>query len=189
VPPRPYDLSLQPQRPGELGCELVLPLARDDAAEIELRASTSGLPAPLWSTLAVEATRSITLVEAALGIPAGVVPEGLSAAAAEAGRVERRSRLSDYARALRAAAPRHPATAALGGIALRPGLPTATAWKAEAAGMALEAWILKAVAAAPDGFVAWEAAAADEGRSLPEWALVQAARRRRSASTPAQIAG
>jgi hypothetical protein len=168
----------------------VLALARDDAAEIECRAAIAGLPAMLWSTLAVEATRSITLAVAVLGVRATVVYDTLSAAVAEASHAARRSRLSDYARALRAATPRDPA-ATVGGIAARPGLASMTAWQteAEAAGVVLEAWVLQAIAAAPDGFVAWEAAAADEGRSLPEWALVQAMRRRRSASTPAQIAG
>lgn len=108
----------------------------------------------------------------------------------KADRVERRSRLSDYAQALRGAGPRAP-VAATGALKLRPGLASSTAWEAEAdaTGVALKAWLLQALASAPDGFVAWEAAAADEGRSLPEWALAQAARRFRSASTPAQIAG
>jgi hypothetical protein len=168
----------------------VLALSRDDAADIERRAAIAGLPATLWSTLAVEATRSIILAAAVLGLRATVVYDTLSTAAAEASQAARRSRLSDYARALRAATPREPATT-VGGIALRPGLASMTAWQTEAAaaGVVLKAWVLHAIAVAPDGFVDWEAAAADEGRSLPEWALVQAMRRRRSASTSAQIAG
>jgi hypothetical protein len=187
---RPYDLALQPQRPGELGREIVLDLARDEAVEIECRAAVVGLPGTLWATLAVEATRSVTLVATLLGLPAATVHRALSAAAEEVAPARRRSRLSDYAKALRTAVQRVPAAAA-GGVALRPGLASATAWEAEAeaAALSLNEWALRALAAAPDGFAAWEAAAADEGRSLPEWALIQAARRHRSASTPAQIAG
>lgn len=115
----------------------------------------------------------------------------MSAAATEGKQTERKSRLNDYARALRMATPRDPATTGLSRIALKPGLGSATAWsiEADAAEASLEAWVLNAIVAAPEGFVPWEAAAADEGRSLSEWAIVQAARRWRSASTPAQIAG
>ena len=67
-------------------------------------------------------------------------------------------------------------------VAVRPGLASATAWEAEAeaAEVALDVWLVLAIDRAPARFVAWEAAAADEGRSLPEWALVHAARRCRS---------
>lgn len=186
----PYDLALQPQRPGELGRETVVSPTPEHATEIERRASVAGLPTALWSTLAVEATRSISLVAAVLGIPPLVAETALSSAARKAEPPQRRSRLNDYASALRAAVARDPCPF-IGGVALRPGLASVTAWEAEAAAaeMPLEAWILRAIAAAPDGFVAWEAAAADRGYSLPEWALVQAARRSRSASTPAQIPG
>jgi hypothetical protein len=103
---------------------------------------------------------------------------------------QRQSRLNDYAHALRAATPRTPAAVGFGCIALNPGLAAATAWSCQAgsAGVPLETWMLDAILVTPDGFVLCEAAAADEGRSLSEWALVQAARRLRSASTPAQMA-
>ncbi len=168
----------------------MLSLSRDEAAEIERRAAVAGLPAVLWATLAVEATRSTTLVVSVFSLPDVVVGEVLSTAAAEALAAKRQSRLSEYANALRAAVPR-PQAGVAGGFALRPGLVSATAWEAEAerTGLTPNAWALRAIAESPEGFVAWEAAAADEGRSLPEWALVQAARRRRSASTPAQITG
>jgi hypothetical protein len=168
----------------------VLATGRDCASEIERRAAAAGLPSALWSTLAVEGTRASTLVSAVQGLPAAAVHHSLSAAAAEARQAPRSSRLNDYARALRAAAPRPPATT-MGRVVLRPGLLSATAWEAEAnnGGVALEIWARQAILAAPDGFVGWEAAAADEGRSLVEWALVYAARRRRSTSTPAHMAG
>jgi hypothetical protein len=185
--PPPYDLARQQQRPGELGREVVLDIGRDSCREIERRAAAAGVPATLWATLAVEATRSAALVETTFGFTA---VETLSAAAAEAAAAGRRSRLSDYADALRAATPRDP-VAVIAAIAVRPGLASATAWEAEAAAaeVALDVWLVLAIDRAPARFVAWEAAAADEGRSLPEWALVHAARRCRSARTPAQIAG
>jgi hypothetical protein len=171
--------------------ELVLTLNRGDAETFESRAASAGLPASLWATTAIEATRSIKLVETSLSLPITEIHELLSIAATSRQGMQRRSRLNDYAHALRLAAPRPPAATGLRGIALNPGLASATAWKSEAdaVGVSLEAWLKSAIVAAPDGFVAWEAAAADEGRSLSEWALVQAARRRRSASTPAQTAG
>jgi hypothetical protein len=183
----PYDLARQPQRPGELGREVVLKLGRDSCREIERRAAAAGVPATLWATLAVEAARSVTLVETTLGVTA---VEALSAAAVEARPRGRRSRLTDYADALRAATPRDP-VAMIATMAVRPGLASATAWEAEAeaAEVALDVWLVLAIDRAPAKFVAWEAAAADEGRSLPEWALVHAARRCRSARTSAQIAG
>jgi hypothetical protein len=190
-PLRPYDLALQPQRPGELTRELALHLSREDAFLVENRAAGKGLPASLWATIAVEAARSIKLVEASLGLPVERIHKLLLAAARASDSPQRHSRLNDYAHALRAAKPRTPAAVSVGRIALNPGLASATAWNCEAdsAGTSLEAWIQDAIVAAPDDFVLCEAAAADEGRQLSEWALVQAARRLRSASTPAQMAG
>lgn len=181
---------VQQQRPGELSRELILRLPLRDAAQIERRASRTGLPVGLWSTIAVEATRSIRLAQETLGISLRDLHGRLSAAAAEPGNAGRTSRLTDYAEALLAAAPRDAATIT-GAIALRPGLAASTAWQieAEAARLPMDSWVLEAIGTAPEGFVPWEAAAAAEGRSLPEWALVQAARRCRSASTSAQIFG
>lgn len=163
----------------------------DDAEMIEGRAASSGLPATLWATKAIEATRSVNLVEAALSLSSADIHELLSAAAADKPWTQRWSRLNDYAHALRVATPRPAASIGLRRIALNPGLASATAWNSEAhaAGISFETWLRNAIATAPSGFVPWEAAAADAGRCLAEWALVQAARRRRSASTPAQTAG
>lgn len=151
----------------------------------------TGLTTSLWATIAVEAKRSVSLLTNLLQLPVDEVFGILSVATADCKDPLRSSRLNDYAHALRRARPRDPTPVGHARIALKPGLASATAWKGEAhdARISLEAWLGKAIMAAPDGFVPWEAAAADEGRSLSEWALIQAARRRRSARTPAQIAG
>jgi hypothetical protein len=163
---------------------------RDSASALEERAALAGMPITLWSTLAVEASRSVALATTSFGLSERVVEEMLASAASVQPDAPRHSRLTDYARALRQARPRD-AVGTSGAVALRPSLGSATAWRVAAAesSVSLEEWIGRRVVAPPAEFVTWEATAAEAGRSLPEWALLQAARRLRSASTPAQIAG
>jgi len=185
-----YDLVRQPQRPGDLCGEVVLTVPADDSARYEEEASRLGLPVELWATLAAEASRSIATVCALTGKSGYAATGLLDEAALDSGVDFHRTRLNDYAKALRTSSPR-PTVKSLGRIALRPSLSALTAWEVEAEriGTSSQAWALAAVESATGGFVGWEAAAADRGQSMVEWATLQAARRRRSERARAHRAG
>lgn len=189
--PRPYDLCLQPQRPGELCEELVLEAGTEATAKAEADAAQAGVPIVLWNTVAVEAARAATAVAEVTAMTRDDATARLDLAAADAVTVvladaRVRTRLTDYAVALLRAAPRLP-TPLLGALAARPSLRVFTAWSraATAAGEDVNLWALRLLEASPRGATVWEAAAAASGESMLEWALDQAARCRRSSSTAA----
>jgi hypothetical protein len=192
--PSAYDLSRQPQRPGELCTEIYLDGPSGDRG-IECGISASGLPAVLSATLAIECHRVLDSASTLFGVPTVLVERLLDIASTElATRSDESmtpvgSRLTDYARAL-LDAHRGVATATIGPIVLRVSTTMLAAWQlaSEAADEHLEQWAMRRLHAPPQEFVRWEASAALLGQTLAEWALVQTARRLRPASTLAQTA-
>jgi len=188
-----YDLTAQPQRPGELCCELRL-AERELAAEAEKHAAATGVPTALWATVAVEATRCLTPAAGVLGVPRSTLNGWLddAAAATDAAKPGRTPgcRLLDYAQALQSARPR-PAGARIGPLLLRPSETTLAAWwlAATEASLTLEAWCAACLRTAAPGAMSWEAAAALGGQTIGEWLLAQALRRLRAARTLAHTAG
>jgi hypothetical protein len=188
----PYDLDAQPQRPGELCDELRL----DDphlAARVEDLGARAGVPALLWATVAVEASRCVTTAGELLDTPAETLIAWLDEAASHpTPSLETLPvcRLLDYAAALMRATPRRP-RARIGPLLLGPSQTMLTAWTLASiqAGLRLDEWALNQLARAPACALSWEASAALSGRTLSEWVVAQAARRLRSASTLAQAIG
>jgi hypothetical protein len=189
IPP-PFDLFAQPQRPGELCEEVPLGVAASVRFAVDERAAAAGIPCVLWTSLAIEARRAATATAQTLGLSYDSVVDQLNAAAEDPGdRRGVRTRLTDYALALRSAQPRPP-TQAIGPLLARPSVTVITAWSdsARREGLALEDWALATLVDAPGDALLWEAGAAEAGQTLLEWALIQAARRRRAASSAAQPA-
>jgi hypothetical protein len=190
--PPPFDLWLQPQRPGELCREIVLDRATD-LDELPGRAADAGVPAPLWATLVIEGERCIgqnaSLFKVSREFVVSALDDAAAATHAEA-RPGTTSRLMDYARALLDAS-QVAAVATVGGVLLRPSLRMLTAWSlaSEAAGLALETWTRECLVESLCEPVAWEASAALAGQTLAEWTVVQTARRLRPASTLAHSTG
>lgn len=160
----------------------------------EARAAQAGVPLALWVTVAVEASEALTQVMDVAGSTEVDARAALDAAAADA-RADLQgdpapalqTRLTDYAVALREAAPRRPSQV-LGDLPARPSLRVFTAWSRAAleTGEAIDAWAGRRLERAPEGAIEWEAAASASGKSLLEWTVSQAARLRRSSSTAAQ---
>jgi hypothetical protein len=190
----PYDLARQPQRPGELCSEIRLTTPAPDPTMAQ-RARASGLPIVLWATLAVECQRVLELVIRSFELPPALALQTLDAASAKPPlTIKDRSsgsgsRLSDYARALLNARPLS-ASVELGPVMLRVSTTMITAWMlaCEQAGESLEDWASEQLTRPPRELVRWESSAAAGGQTLAEWALLQAARRLRCASTLAQTA-
>jgi hypothetical protein len=146
----------------------------------------------LWATVAVESRRCVDLASRTFAASSAAVTAWLqdAAAIAEEPGMASVSRLCQYGRALLQASPAA-RERSVGGVLLRPPLRMLTAWSlaAEEDGVELEAWTTGMLEAPVGEPVRWEASAALAGQTLAEWALVQAARRLRSASTLAQTAG
>ena len=188
--PRPFDLFVQPQRPGELCQDLRLVAPASVLTAVTDDAAAAGVPPGLWLTVAIEATRAVELAAEVLQVSRDLVVDQLNAASVHAdGVAPVRTRLTDYAFALRSTKP-SPPIRALGTLLARPSITALTAWSrsAEKAGVSLQEWALAAVQAAPRQALDWEVCSAEAGQTLAEWTLVQAARRRRSASSAAHPA-
>jgi hypothetical protein len=188
----PFDLERQPRRPGELCREVRLDI---DQRPIAVGAAAAGVPISLWATVAVESRRCVDLTAALFGVSRGTVGAALEQAVTDerTDACEREtvpgSRLRDYGEALVRAVP-HRTQPAVGGVLLRPPLRMLSAWSlaADDADVELELWAASVLADPPDEPVQWQASAALSAQTLAEWALVQTARRLRSASTLAHTA-
>lgn len=179
--PGPFNLRVQPLRPGMAHERVEVVLDEKGASAVEAASTAEGVPTDLWAAIAIESERALLAaaeatgfarerLEAALDTASGDPKPGIPA--------QRGRRLGAYARALRR---RNAATQ--GGPARR--LPVAVAyhtlvaWELEAAraGASVATWASGLLAAMPEGRLVWEAAAAEAGQTLGEWIAVQAARR------------
>jgi hypothetical protein len=180
--PRPFDLAMQPLRPGISHREFVLRPGRALVRRVEALAAHEGLPTPLWASLAIESQRALRALASVMRVdPAALertLAEAANADAYATGLASHRGRrLNRYALALRNARPRGvvaiPAT-----LRLAVPMHTFTAWELAAAaeGAALETWAKTYLSELPTGRGLWESAAAQAGATLAEWAAFQAAR-------------
>jgi hypothetical protein len=183
-----YDLERQPQRPGELCSEILIPRAACDQ-EVCLDAARSGLPEALWATLAVEGYRVADGAMRTTGLPAETLIELLDETAACNLHGVTETRLAAYARALCGAEERK-VTRAIGPLLLRPSMTILAAWSlaSSCVGCPVEDWARDCLRRRSGAVVAWEISAASSGQTLAEWAMVQAARRLRSRRTAPQTA-
>jgi hypothetical protein len=185
-----FDLVVQPQRPGELCEELRMEATAAVRHTTDQRAAAAGVPSPLWTSLAIEASRVVTTTADLLGLPQITIVDLLDIAAERGeSREIAGTKLAAYALALRSTQPRSP-TKAIGPLLARPSTTMMTAWAASARndGLTVEEWALANLAATPPDFLLWEASAAEAGQTMLEWALIQAARRSRSDNSAAHPA-
>jgi hypothetical protein len=186
-----HDLGAQPQRPGELTATVVIGLDVPTRRYVMQSAASEGLPPSLWLAIAIEAQRCLSCASELLGVSLEELVHELDRAASSSW--ENRhdhpamARLRAYASVVREGRRGGCMTAVPASLPLSPGLHVAAAWalQAEGIGVNVEQWASHAANALPAGRAAWEAASAAEGQPLAEWILVQAARRRRAASTSA----
>jgi hypothetical protein len=146
------------------------------AARSEAR--VRGVPGRIWIRLATEASRQLTFLATWLGEPRQNIEERLCEAAAEpTGVVDLdQADLLAYARALRRGDRSVPVGLPEGRFELPVPMEWAAAWAtlARDSRLSMDAWITNQLASAPGQALAWEAAAAESGRYLADWALVSA---------------
>jgi hypothetical protein len=178
--PSPFDLNLQPTRPGCAHEPVALTLTRTTAVEIEQHAAAAGLPAAAWAALAAEANRALSQASAAFGVRAAELEAALDTAAAphQPAALPRGpgARLLAYASQLEAATSR-PASAPSTTLALPVPYNSLLAWQNAAADarLPLKAWTASQLETPPPSAASWEAAAAWTGATLAEWVLLHAA--------------
>lgn len=172
-------LEAQPVRPGEMPEVLLVELGAEAAARTASEVERTGVPTPLWLRLAVEAARHVFAAAARGGIsPEQIIGSLDEAAAGSAGSVRavQSRRHCEYARLLRTASSRR-RDWVMPSRYVEVAAPDAllTAWALEAAQVAvdLSEFVSARVVEAPLECVTWEAAAAEEGRSLAEWIYAQ----------------
>jgi hypothetical protein len=189
---QPYRLVSRPQRPGELTVTVTVRLEAAARQHVVTAVIADRIPAPLWLAVAIEAARCVRLVGTVMGRSADEVAAALDAAV-DASRPPAGSAhpslslLRRYARALLVGDGSYrPIISPT--LLLSPATHVGAAWaiEAERVGLSIEEWASGVAADLPVGRIAWEAASAAEGQPLAEWALFQAARRWRAASTSAR---
>jgi hypothetical protein len=190
--PAPFDLALQPTRPGVAHEPLTVRLDACLARQLSAQAAAGGLPCGAWAALAIDSARVLALTSHILDIRSDTLAQHLDevARAPSCNRIPRGpgGRLLAYAHALRAAQallePREPQ------MRLTLPVPYASliAWQQAAAalGQSLQDWAVCHLAYPPRGRVVWEAAAAESGSTQGEWMLAQAASRWSCSSAVAQ---
>jgi hypothetical protein len=184
--PLPVALSERTQRPGELADLVAIQLSAELRVHVEALASRARMPLHLWAVIAVEAERA--LAEVAGAGSAAELAAAFDAAAGTAPTSEfspmPARALRAYAAALRASAwRRSPRQKPELNLVVVDRLRARWSLEAQAAGLTLPTWIAARLASAEVGREHWEAQAAFEGRTLAEWAALQALKRNRLAST------
>lgn len=180
--PAQFDLRVHSLRPGVAHERLELALDRGQVIAVEAAASAEGVPSELWAAIAIESERSLRTAATATGVAHDRLEAALNNAAAHPPTVtaaRRGRRLAGYARALRRGHADTPSGAARRRLTVIVAYHTLFAWELEAAHAkaSVELWASTLLAVMPQGRLRWEAAAAEAGQTLGEWATLQAARR------------
>jgi hypothetical protein len=189
--PAPFDLALQPTRPGTAYEPLVLEPSPDRLEAVQRLAAAEGLPSGAWATLVIESERAISLAAKLLGLSAPDLATAVDGAATASccAQIPRGpgGRLAAYARALRRAQARHAAERTTNLLVPVP-YNLLVAWSRAATGTGQQPhdWAVAALSTLPRGRVSWEAAAAETGSTLCEWVFSQAASRCSCSSPTAQ---
>jgi hypothetical protein len=192
--PARFDLRVQPTRPGVAYEPVRVSLEADTLGSLSCVCATEGLGPEPWAALVIESARSLLFACASMDVDADQLVVKLDVAA-EAPRCDRvpagpGSRLIAYSRALRAA-PARAAEPARSPIVLPVPYMAIVAWQRAAAafGCGVDEWGAGMLAGLPAGRAAWEAAAAEEGQTMCEWVLAQAASCCSRSSAAAHSAG
>jgi hypothetical protein len=177
----PFDLAIQPLRPGMAHDSLALVLEPSLADAVERSAAADGLPTPLWAAITIESERALIALARATDTDPSSLAGGLDCAASRSPSTlanQRGRRLVRYGLVVRDPAPREPrlANSPLNVIVAHH---TVIAWELAAAaeGWTVRDWATVALSRLPPGRGRWESAAVLAGQTLGEWIAVQAARR------------
>jgi hypothetical protein len=179
--PGPFELAVNPVRPGIAHDCLKLTLDPALAAGVERAAAAEGLPTPLWVLLVIESERALLALSRDTGIDAALLEASLNGAAMHplgALPAQRSRRLVRYALALSDRGPRA-VESPRSRVTVAVPHHTFVAWELAAAseGQALPDWATAHLTRLPPQRPLWEAAAAQAGQTLAEWIACQAARR------------
>jgi hypothetical protein len=177
-PLRVPSLTAQPGRPGEMPESVFVELARNAVQRAVRSAAVAEIPLALWLRAAVEASRQLGRVAAALGCPRDIVAADLREAAAALPQnlnVLRCRRQLDYAAQIRAGN-RTAGSDAAGRVEILAPDQLLAAWSLDAAeaGEGLADFVTRHVLQAPAEPELWEAAAAEAMMSLGEWVYSRA---------------
>jgi hypothetical protein len=163
-----------PYRPGELATSLSLLLPPDAVDKANEQARIRRVPVELWIRSAVDASRTAASLSTHTGLSTAMVHLELDRdASGFCPMLVGESELLEYRRLLLRGEPgsitRVPPS---GRVELLLPLELRISWRREAAAARLEldSWVATLLAAAPEGALSWEAAAAGSGERLAEWA-------------------
>ncbi len=179
--PAPFDLAVQPLRPGVAHESLALVLDPRLADAVEWAAAADGLPTSLWAGIAIESERALITLATAINADPTALATVLDDAARQRpdGLAHHRGRrLVRYALALRDCSPREPVRAQ-SPLNISVAQDALIAWELAGAalGQCAEQWAAVCLSRLPGARGRWESAAALVGQTVGEWVATQAARR------------